>query len=342
MSPHSGSDLQNRGSEGADRDRRTLSNRHLRVEVLPALGGKLASIVLGSALAGSGGELLQPPLRLYAPRTASMPFDQSDASGWDECLPSIGPCELMYGDRQTAKIEDHGDFWRLGFQVDESTETTLRMHAEGASLPLRFERSLRLEGPVLHLDYTLHNRGDVTVPWGWSVHPLFAVQPLDRIHLPASVKEITAQASGNGRLGAVDSKHSWPHTTNELDGAPLDLGLTGSPDDGVADKLVLPSPAEGCCAIERKTLRTLVTLHFDPKDSPWLGLWLCYGGWPANSNDSKAKKGYAVALEPCNLPVDSLADSLAGSFTPPAGSRLAPGEEKHWSLRLEISDAQER
>ena len=324
-------DLQHGLGGNDDWDRHILHNEHLRVEVLPALGGKLGSI----ALAGSGGELLQAPLKPYAPRTATMPFDQSDGSGWDECLPSIGPCEVTYGDQQTAKIEDHGDFWRLAFTVDESSDTTLRMHTDGASLPLWFERSLRLDGRTLHLDYTLRNRSDVTVPWGWSVHPLFAIQPFDRIHLPASVQQISAEASANGRLGAAGSKHPWPHTTNALDGEPLDLSLALSIDDGVGDKLVLPAPAEGWCAIERKTLRTLLTLHFDPKDSPWLGLWLCYGGWPS---DPKAKRGYTVGLEPCNLPVDS----LAGSLSRGAGSRLAPGAEKHWSLRLEISDAQER
>ena len=264
-----------------------------------------------------------------------MPFDQADGSGWDECLPSIGPCTVPYGSGQTATIEDHGDVWRLAWTVDEATETTLRMHVECTSLPLVFERTLRLDGRTLHFDYTLRNNGDTALPYGWSAHPLFAIYPYDRIHLPMSVRQVTAQASANGRLGAAGSTHPWPLTTNALDGEPLDLSLAGSTEDGVGDKLVLPSPAEGWCAIERKTLRTLLTLRFDPKDAPWLGLWLCYGGWP---NDPKAKKGYTVALEPCNLPVDSLAGSLAQG----AGSQLASGGEKHWSLRLEISHAEER
>ena len=48
----------------------------------PHLGGKIASIHLNQK------ELLQAPLLPPAPRTHSMPFDASDASGWDECLPS--------------------------------------------------------------------------------------------------------------------------------------------------------------------------------------------------------------------------------------------------------------
>ncbi len=323
-------DLQHGLSENKDWDRRVLHNGVLRVEVLPALGGKLSAL----AFAGEGGELLQSPLKPYAPRTSAMPFDEGDASGWDECLPSVGTCSVRWGKGQTAAIEDHGDFWRVPFTVDEATETTLRMHADGTSLPLTFERGLRLDGHVLHLDYALRNTSDARVPWGWSAHPLFAVYTYDRIHLPESVKEVTAQSSADGRLGSAGTKHPWPVTVNALDGEPLDLSLALASDAGVADKLTLPAPAEGWVALERKTLRTRLTLHFNPQDAPVLGVWLCYGGWPGSGK----AKGYTVALEPCNLPVDSLADSLAQG----GGASLEPGEEKRWSLRLEISRAEER
>ena len=318
------------GRESSMWDRRILANNHLRVEILPALGGKLSSL----SLAGSGGELLQAPLKPYAARTATEPFDSADGSGWDECLPSIGPCEIAYGDN-SASVQDHGDFWRIPFTIDQCDGTRLSMHAEGTSLPLRFTRALRLEGPVLYLDYAVENTASLPVPYGWSTHPLFAVEPYDRIHLPASVRQITAAASANGRLGRAGSTHSWPHTVNALDGEPLDLSLGGSIEDGVGDKLILASPPEGWAALERKTLRTLLTLRFDPAALPFLGLWICYGGWP---NDPHAQKGYTVALEPCNLPIDSLAASLAQG----AGAELAPGEQQHWKLQLEVSPAPER
>ncbi len=324
-----GSDVDNHG------DRRVLQNEHLRIEVLPALGGKLGSIVLGDAFAGTGGELLQSPLRPYAARTADLPFDQVDASGWDECLPSIGPCTVSYGEGQHANIEDHGDFWRLGFVVDETSDTLLRMHASGTSLPLDFERTIRLDGPSVHFGYTVRNRSSAAIPYGWSVHPLLAVERFDRVHLPASVREVAVASSADGRLGAPGSRHPWPLTTSALDGEALDLSVAGSSGDGVADKLIQPSPAEGWVALERRTLRARLTLRFDPKQAPWLGLWLCYGGWPG---DAKAKKGYTVALEPCTLPSDSLAESLNQG----AGAQLGPNEENHWGLQLEVSAATER
>lgn len=326
----------NTAQQAAPWGRRELKNDFLRVEILPQLGGKLSSI----SLLPSGGELLQGPIRPYAARAPHMPFDQADGSGWDECLPSIGPCRVAYPAKNpthSATMQDHGDFWRIPFTVVEATDTSLRMEAQGTSLPLHFVRTLELDGQSLLLHYLLTNTGDEPVPYGWSVHPLFAIQPFDRIHLPPSVHEVTAQASANGRLGAAGTKHAWPQTKNANDGAALDLAEAGSIDDGVGDKLVLPAPSEGWCAIERKTLRTLVTLHFDPKLWRTLGLWICYGGWPATT-DASLKKGYTIALEPCNLPDDSLAKSLEQG----AAGTLNAGQTIEWSLRLETGSTEER
>src|ERR1700678_3786084 len=76
------------------------------VTILPGLGGKIASIRIGQR------ELLQAPLLPYAPRTQTMSFDAADASGWDECLPSVAACTVET-ENGTASIPDHGDLWRV-------------------------------------------------------------------------------------------------------------------------------------------------------------------------------------------------------------------------------------
>ncbi len=308
--------------------RLTLQSDSLRAVVLPQLGGKIASLALLPWAGRRGGPLLQGPLKPYLLRTATQPFDDSDGSGWDECLPSIGPCEVSYGNH-TAQVPDHGDFWRLTWAVEEQTEDTLRMSATGTSLPLYFERTIEIEGSTMTLDYLVRNTSEETVPYLWSVHPLFAVDPGDRIILPHSVEEITAEASANGRLG-VGGTHFWPFTASVKDGSAIDLTTIGQPTDGVGDKIVTLSPPEGWCAIDRLTLGTRVTLRFDPAANPWLGLWLCYGGWPASA---AARKGFAVALEPCTSPVDSLAEAIKRG----EAKTLAPGAEERWQLTLEVA-----
>ena len=71
----------------------TLRNERLHLEIMPAMGGKIASILS----LPNGQELLQPPLLPYAPRTRTMPFDEGEASGYDECIPSVSSCEIETG-----------------------------------------------------------------------------------------------------------------------------------------------------------------------------------------------------------------------------------------------------
>src|SRR5690242_7150526 len=75
--------------------------------VLPEFGGKIASIQF------KGQELLQSPLASMAPRTRTMLFDDGDAGGWDECLPSVAGCTVTSAAGST-EIPDHGDLWRVG------------------------------------------------------------------------------------------------------------------------------------------------------------------------------------------------------------------------------------
>ena len=56
--------------------------------IMPQLGGKIASIRIQDQ------ELLQAPLSPPANRTRTMSFDAGDASGWDECLPSVAACSV--------------------------------------------------------------------------------------------------------------------------------------------------------------------------------------------------------------------------------------------------------
>jgi galactose mutarotase-like enzyme len=297
--------------------------------VVPQLGGKIASLALMSAKGRVGGQLLQGMLKPYAARTPEMPFDASDGSGWDECLPSVAPCEVEYGGG-TIEVPDHGDLWRLPWEVQEQTEEKLRMTVQGASLPVWLERTIEMEANRVKLNYVARNTGQSEVPWFWSAHPLLAVDAGDRIILPHSIEEVTTGSSGNGRLGEPGSKHAWPFTADSRNGEALDLTTVGQPTDRVGDKIMMAAPKEGWCALDRLSLRLRVTLRFDPAVSPWLGLWVCYGGWPSSA---AARKGFTVALEPCTAPFDSLAEAIEAGAAP----MLGPGEEKRWGLTLEVT-----
>ena len=299
-----------------------LENSAMRVTVLPSLGGKIASI----RVSPDGEELLQQPLQPYALRTRYMSFDSSDASGWDECLPSVAACEVPTHSGP-ASVPDHGDFWQVPWEVVSHSGTELEMSADGFSLPLRFSRTLRLDGSRFRVSYALRNLSSESVEYIWSAHPLFAVEQGDHIVLPDSVREVTVEGSAEARLGQQGARQKWPKATL-MNQKIADLTLAGKVTDGIGDKLFAASPTEGWCAIERKRLKQRVELRFDPADLPYLGLWICYGGWPEHNSIRQQ----CVALEPCT----ALGDSLAAAVKQRRARRVAPKAEHRWSVEFRV------
>jgi galactose mutarotase-like enzyme len=294
--------------------------------ILPRLGGKIASIKVGDL------ELLQPPLAAYVPRTQNMAFDQSDASGWDECLPSVAACAVET-ESGVASIPDHGDLWRLEWEAKESESgaSSVTLCGRCFSLPLVLERTLELferpGGWSLELNYTVKNTGAEKAPWSWAAHPLFTVQAGDRIVLPDSVNELRLEGSGGGRLGSGGDEVEWP-IAMLANGSRTDLSVVQPASSAIGDKLFAGplSAAGNWCALERPKAGVRIKLSFEPTLTPFLGLWICYGGWP----EGPGAKQMCVALEPATAPVDSLAE------TGPWSRILDAGESYSWPMTVEI------
>jgi len=300
--------------------------------VMPYLGGKIASITVGDK------ELLQAPLMDYAPRTHTMSFDAADASGWDECLPSVAACRVET-DIGLARIPDHGDLWRVPWVetgAPSGDGATLTLRGECFSLPLALQRTLRLSetpgGWLIELAYTLSNTGSVAAPWSWAAHPLFAVEAGDRIVLPASVHSLRVEGSGRRRLGDGGMAVEWPHAQQAIGGR-TDLSIVQGDASKIGDKLFTgPLGAqENWAVLERPSAGLRIRVGFDPAATPYLGLWICYGGWPERFEpDEPGAKQMCVALEPATAPVDSLAVHGPWSRT------LQPGATAAWTMTVGI------
>ena len=301
------------------------------VTILPQFGGKIASIRIGDR------ELLQAPLAPIATRTRTMAFDAADASGWDECLPSVTPCrvETKAG---IAEIPDHGDLWRVewkepGSGGNEQAAASLSLIGTCFSLPLELKRRFELleagRGWRLKLRYELMNTSSETVPWSWSAHPLFAIEEADRIVLPESIKSLRLEASGAGRLGHGGDTVSWP-ITELVDGSHVDLSVAGARDSGIGDKLFAGplSASENWGELVRPSACVRIRVTFDAFATPYLGLWICYGGWP----EGRGSKQMCVALEPATGQADSLA--IEGAWS----RDLKSGESYSWNMEVEIEN----
>jgi galactose mutarotase-like enzyme len=294
------------------------------IVLLPHFGGKISSILY------AGRELLQAPLAPPEPRTPTMPFDASDASGWDECLPSVADCTVATA-AGPAQIPDHGDLWRVAWEIVRHNATSITLRGQCFSLPLSLERTLTLSetelGWRLHARYTVTNIGSVAAPWSWAAHPLLSTEEGDTIELPESITELRVEGSGGGRLGPSGTTVSWPIATL-ANGAQTDLRIAQGSASGIGDKLFTRALAahENWCALRRPAAGIRIRVSFDPEATPYLGLWICYGGWP----DGPGPKQVCVALEPATAPVDSLA--VAG----PWSRILNPGQSDSWPMMIDF------
>lgn len=296
------------------------------VTLLPSMGGKISSIAI------RGKELLQAPLRPIAPRTATMGFDESDASGWDECFPSVAACEVK-GAFGTAQVPDHGDLWRVSWKrVDgNSSEASMTLRGSCFSLPLELERTVELKetknGWRLQAEYTATNRGASEVPWSWAAHPLFATEAGDQILLPGAISNLLVEGSGGNRLGPHGTTVQWPVALLS-NGTHADLSVSQKPESEIGDKLFAGplKEDENWCALLRPSAGVRIKVNFDPAATPYLGLWICHGGWP----EQPGPKQTCVALEPATAPCDSLAT------TGPWSRTLQPGESFSWPVLIDF------
>jgi hypothetical protein len=93
-----------------------------------------------------------------------------------------------------------------------------------------------------------------------------------------------------------------------------------------------PRLQDGLCGIYREASAQVLEVSFDTKRLPFLGLWLCYGGWP---NDGEEPRQYAVALEPTTSPCSTLANAQRTN----TAISLEDGEKYDWEILFTVREA---
>ena len=286
-------------------DRVRLSNKFLSLEILPNVGGKIASLVDNSC----GLEWLwaNPWLPLREPVYGESYVGALDFGGWDEIFPSVDPCRVPAPDGEVL-VPDHGDLVQMPWRVISSGAEHLEMEVEGRSMPFLFHRRLVLAGRRIQFHYSVENRAAFAFPWLWCAHPLV---PLDAdLSLEAGASFQVLYASG----AAVD-----------LQGCKVSWSELPPRSESWAAKLFSEKGA-----VERVSVRkgngASLSLQWNPSDIPYLGLWVNNGGW----SGCGSKPYFNLGIEPATLPIDD----LAKAENPPV---LQPGETRCWSLEANLN-----
>ena len=295
-----------------------LSNEYLRIAVHPDEGGRIASL-----------RSLQPDVEFltqaHSPRRQLKPslnarFEEGACAGIEECLPSVAPCGW---ETAGGAIPDHGDFWQMEWNVERCDSRGAELSAMGFSRPLRFHKEVLLDDWTMRLKYRVQNEGPEPASFLYAFHPLFAVEPGDRIILPAEVRDLELYYSRGQRL-ATAGRVSWPLTA---DGRRLDI-VQGA-DAGSAEMFYTARLRDSQCGLVRKAAGARIDLQFSVDLLAYLGVWICYGGWP---EDSSYPAQYAVALEPTTAPCNSLREAQDSE----TAMELEPGSCLNWEIGITV------
>jgi len=114
-----------------------LENDQLRAVILPTMGGKVGSL----RVLPEDAEFLQQPLRPYGPRTRTMAFEEGDASGYDECIPSVSVARSLPGQARSRSLIT-GISGACPARCSPLAETRRCWNRRGFSLPLRFRKTI--------------------------------------------------------------------------------------------------------------------------------------------------------------------------------------------------------
>jgi galactose mutarotase-like enzyme len=305
--------------------RYSLQSSALSIEVFPDEGGRISSL----KSLHSGMEFLTQSDRSgsYPQPSFHAAFRDGPCAGIEECLPTVGACGP---ETDGGPVPDHGDFWQLRWNLTSVSSTHLHLLSTGFSRTLRFSKDVSLNDDTLSIVYRTENIGSTVQSFLYACHPLFAVSAGDLILLPAEVRELRLDYSRGNRIGGAGTAIAWPETQSGIR-----LDLASSPDSGTAEMFYTDRLSQGCCGIYRSATGQTLDIGFDPQRLPYLGLWLCYGGWP---DGGPGPRQYAVALEPTTSGCNTLLEAQRNG----SAVTLDIGETFQWEIRFRVRNSDSR
>lgn len=297
-------ELRYRGAEA-----RELLSDDLRVLLLPGWGGRIASLRARRSQ-GETELLLQPRSDQIASVATPGRYDGERSWGWDDLFPTVAPCPYGEGPEPELPLPDHGEIWSSPAE-SRGSRSSYTFAVRGSLLPYRLSKTLRAVPGGLRLEWSLENLGGRPLAWLWATHPLFAVEPGATYPVSPGTPVVEYEEPS----GAADTL---------LGRGPVAV-LPGDDYRG-ALKFFIASPREEGgfpLVIRRPGVDLSLGLSFDPRELPYLGVWVNARGW---------EDQYTLSLEPST----GLGDSLTAVRSRGSARVLAPGGSASWFLELVI------
>lgn len=294
-----------------------LENDLLRIIILPAIGGKVASIYRKD----KDFELLfQNKEKYYKKPKLYAPFAEYDAAGFDDAFPTIDSCKVIYG-HKTVLYPDHGEIWSGEFQYKvENEQVSLAYHSK--ILEYEYKKEFYLVGDSLICQYDILNRGHEAFPCIWAYHCLIRCEADMQLLFPKATKEVV-NVQNSDILGKAGTVHSFP-VTHSMSGEIYSLHTILPASAKQTQKYYVNGKvAEGRCGVYYPSKDVHYNVYFDKEKLPYLGFWITEGGFRGDFN---------CALEPTNGYYDNIDIAAKNAML----YFLQPGRCLQFKIRIEL------
>lgn len=298
-----------------------IENEFLQLTVLPAFGGKILELINKQTGTQFLYEPSEDPKSLRLPRYGEV-FQPPYSFGFDECFPNI-TAESCHMNGHIAELPDHGEIWSRECDVHVSGDELILI-SRGVEINYQFVKRISLIQNRVKINYQLVNEGGFPFHYIWSTHPLLAVDEGDQLLLSEKSRDILLNWSSDEHLGKEGTTLSWPQINGNGESG---LSFVKNIKKKTAAKLFADS-GTGRAGLYRKKSDETLMFHVDPGSIPYLGIWLCYGGWPEDSKQGD----FTVAIEPTLAEFDSLNRAKEKGQAP----EIKPGETHSWQLEISI------
>lgn len=300
-----------------------LETSALRFVTVPTMGAKIVSLFDKR----TQHEWLIPPVnRAFKPAAYGSSFVDQDMSGWDEMFPTIDACAYpVDGQYKGHLLPDHGEVWAIPWEIDHMANTSIRLSANGRSLPYHLTRQVEVvDDHHFHLTFEVTNTGTEPITALWAAHPQFAVNEETRIRLPRTATQVV-NVHPTPDWGKVGNVYPWAEAQSQR-GEMQQLDQVGTADLKNCRKFYLPenNPVDWA-ALQQGDNGTWLRLSWNTQQVPYLGIWVDEGAYNSTST---------VALEPST----GYYDKLDFAWENQRSMHLIPNQPVQWMLDIAVGN----
>lgn len=285
----------------------TLENRHLRIVVIPALGGRIWE--LEDRVRQRQWIWHRHDVALRREPLGAV-YDDVWAGGWEELFPN--DAKGVFDGRS---LPDHGEWWTLDWDAAvtcavEAAELTLT--ASTSVVKTACEKVIRIDGdaPIVTVRYRIKSHEPQPFWFLFKQHLPILINPDCRLVLPGGTVEAVDTQFSTILPGA--GPYPWPIAKGN--GISVDLRRIPPAAERHKEFVYARDLPESWCGVEDEGSGASLRMDFAGEQLPYVWLFLSYGGW---------RDVYTAVLEPCtNLPKD-----LAEAVRLGQAACLKPDEE---------------